>query len=157
MRRDDRLGSAAQPVDAARGGAGWLHSARVSQWVRPLSQSTSAAAQWHAPQIRSYTTTTYCGKVLEGSIEVASDEKAEREGRCSSCATRLAAREGTAQKVAPRPVAQTPTSPVKKAAVKKTAKTTTAKKSVGKPGPKGSSRKAPVAKRPVRRSPRGKA
>ena len=118
---------------------------------------TPAEAEWHAPQTKSFATTTHCGKVLEGAIEVASDEKAEREGRCSSCATRLAAHEGTAQKAMPRPVAHARTSPAKKAAVKKTTTRTAAKKTVRKPAPKGRSGKAPVAKRPARRSRRGKA
>lgn len=90
---------------------------------------TRATAEWHAPQTERFTTTTYCGKVLEGAIEGTSDEKAEREGRCSACATRLAAR-------------------AKKTAVKKT---------VRKPTPKGRSGKTPVAKRPVGRSRRGRA
>jgi len=118
---------------------------------------TPAAAEWHAPQTKSFATTTYCGTVLEGAIEVATDEKAMREGRCSSCATRLAAHERTAQKAMPRPVAHARTSPVKKAAVKKTTKRTAAKKTASRPAPKGRSGKAPVAKRPVRRSRRGRA
>ena len=139
----------------------------MSQWVRPLHQVTPAEAEWHAPQTKSFSTTAYCGKVLEGAIEVATDEKAAREGRCSACATRLAAHEGTAQKAMPRPVAQTRRSPVKKAAVKKTAtktavkrtavKRTAVKKAVRKPAPKRRTGKAPAAKHPVRRSRRGRA
>jgi len=125
----------------------------VSQWVRLLSRVTSASAEWHVPQSKSFTTTTYCGKQLEGPLEVASDDKAQREGRCSPCLTHLAPTQRIAPQPASRPMAQARTTPVKRAAANKTA----AKKMVRKPAPKGRSGKAPVAKRPVRRSRRGKA
>ena len=121
----------------------------MSQWVRLLNRVTSASAEWHVPRTKSFTTTTYCGKELAGSLEVGSDGKAEREGRCSPCMTRLASTEGVVPH-ASWPIA--PTSPegaaAKKAAAKKTVTTT---------APKGRSGKAPLAKRPVRRSRRGRA
>jgi hypothetical protein len=125
----------------------------VTQWVRLLSRVTGASAEWHVPQTKSFITTTYCGTKLEGSLEVASDEKAEREGRCSSCVTHLATTLGIAPHRPSRPTAQAPTTPVKRAVAKKTATTRTARK----PAPKGRSRKAPVVKRRVRRSRGGKA
>jgi hypothetical protein len=125
----------------------------VSQWIRLLSRVTSTSAEWHLPLTKSFTTTTYCGKELAGPLEVATDDKAEREGRCSPCVTHLAPTQRIVPQRASRPIAQTPTSPVKKAV----AKTTAAKKTVRKPAPKGRSGKAPVAKRPVRRPRRGRA
>ncbi len=105
------------------------------------------------PRTKSFTTTTYCGKNLAGLLEVASDDKAEREGRCRPCVASLGpTREGIVPQRPPRPIPQTQTSPVKKTAAKRTA----AKKTVRKPAPKGRSAKAPVAKRAVRPSRRGK-
>src|SRR2546428_771867 len=60
----------------------------MPQWVRPLNQSTGA--EWHAARVRSFTTTAYCGKVLSRTIELASEEKAERETRCPQCMKSLA-------------------------------------------------------------------
>lgn len=125
----------------------------MTQWVRLLSRVTSASVEWHVPRIKSFTTTTYCGTKLEGSLEVTSDEKAEREGRCSSCVTHLATTQGIVAQRVSRPMAQARTTPVKKAAAKRTA----AKRTVRKPAEKGRSGKAPVVKRRVRRSPGGKA
>jgi hypothetical protein len=130
-----------------------LGSPPVTQWVRLLSRVTSASAEWHLPLTKSFTTTTYCGTKLEGPLEVASDDKAEREGRCSSCVTHLATTLGIVPQRPSRPMAQAPRTSVKKAAAKRTA----AKRTVRKPAPKGQSGKAPVAKRRVRRSRRGKA
>ena len=124
----------------------------MSQWVRLLNRVTGASAEWHVPRSKSFTTTTYCGKELQGPLEVASDDKAEREGRCSLCVTHIAPTQRIAPQPASRPMAQARTTPVKSAA-KKTAAT----KMVGKPAPKGRSGQAPVAKRPLRRSRRGKA
>jgi len=109
--------------------------------------------EWHIPRSKSFTTTTYCGKNLAGPLEVASDDKAEREGRCSPCLTHLATTPVIVPQRASRPMAQARTTPVERAAAKKTA----AKRTVRKPAPKGRSGKAPVAKHPVRRSRRGKA
>jgi hypothetical protein len=125
----------------------------VSQWVRLLNQVVGASAEWHVPRIKSFTVTTYCGRELAGPLEVASDDKAEREGRCSPCVTHLPTTPGIAPQRASQPIAQTPASPVKSAAANKTA----AKKMVRKPVRKGRSGQAPVAKRRVRRSRRGKA
>jgi hypothetical protein len=125
----------------------------VTQWVRLLSRVTSASAEWHVPRTKSFTTTTYCGTKLEGSLEVTSDEKAEREGRCSPCVTHLATTQGIVAQRVSRPIAQARTTPVKKAAAKRTE----AKRTVRKPAPKGRSGKAPVVKRRVRRSRGGKA
>jgi hypothetical protein len=130
-----------------------LGSPPVTQWVRLLSRVTGASAEWHAPQTKSFTTTTYCGTKLEGSLEVTSEEKAEREGRCSSCVTHLAATLGLVEQGPSRPTARAPRTPVARAAAKKT----TAKKTIRTSPPKGRSGKAPVAKRPVRRSRRGRA
>lgn len=125
----------------------------MTQWVRLLSRVTGGSAEWHVPQTKSFITTTHCGTKLEGSLEVASDEKAERERRCSSCVTHLATTLGIAAERPSRPTAQAPTTPVKKAAAKRTA----AKTTVRKPAPKGRSGKAPVVRRRVRRSRSGKA
>jgi hypothetical protein len=149
-------------VDVARGeicrtangmALGALRSPLVTQWLRVLSRATSASAEWHIPRTKSFTTTTYCGAELEGPLEVASDDKAEREGRCSSCVTHLATTHGIVPQRDSRPMAQARTTPGKKAAAKRTA----AKRTVRKPAPKGRSGKAPVVKRRVRRSRGGKA
>jgi len=124
----------------------------VSQWVRLLNQVTGASAEWHVPRIKSFTVTTYCGKELAGPLEVASDDKAERQGRCAQCVTHLPTTPGIVPQRSSQPSAQAPTSPVKRPAAKKAA----ANKMVSKPAPKGRSGKSPVAKRPVRRSRRGK-
>ena len=125
----------------------------MTQWVRLLSRVTSASAEWHVPRTKSFTTTTYCGAKLEGSLEVTSDQKAEREGRCSSCVTHLATTLGLVPHQLSWPTAQAPTTSVARAAAKKTAARKTAvKETIRKPAPKGRSGKPPVAKRPVRRS-----
>ena len=144
----------------------------MTQWVRLLSRVTGSSAEWHVPRSKSFTTFTYCGTKLEGSLEVTSDEKAEREGRCSSCVTYLAT---TLEIIPQRPsplIAHSSTTSVTRAAAKKTAakktaakktaakktaaKKTAAKKTIRKSVPKGRSARAPVAKRPVRRSRRGR-
>jgi hypothetical protein len=125
----------------------------VTQWVRLLSRVTTASAEWHVPRTKSFTTTTYCGTKLEGSLEVTSDERAEREGLCASCVTHLAATSGIVPQRPSRPMAQAPATSVARAAAKKTAaKKTAAKNTIKKPAPKGRSGKAPVVKRRVRRS-----
>src|SRR5712692_3885271 len=122
-----------------------LGSPSVTQWVRLLSRVTSASAEWHVPRTKSFTTTTYCGTKLEGSLEVTSDEKAEREGRCSSCVTYLATTLGIMPQPPSPPSAHSSTTSVARAAAKKTAaKTTAAKKTIRKPAPKGRPAKAPV-------------
>ena len=130
-----------------------IESPPVSQWVRLLNRVTSASVEWHIPQTKSFTTTTYCGTELKGPLEVASDDKAEHEGRCSPCVTHLATTQGIVPRKGSRPMAQARTTPVKRAMAKNTA----AKTTVRKPAPKGRSGKAPVAKRPVRRRRRGTA
>jgi hypothetical protein len=57
----------------------------VSQWVRPLDQSAKGAAEWHVSRIKSYATTTYCGKIIPGTLEVTSDDNAARGRRCQLC------------------------------------------------------------------------
>jgi hypothetical protein len=125
----------------------------VSQWVRLLNRITGASAEWHVPRSKSFTTTTYCGKNLAGPLEVASDDKAEREERCSPCMTHLAPTQVIVSQRASQPLAQARTTPVKSAPAKMTA----AKKTVRKTAAAGRSGKAPVAKRPVRRSRGGRA
>ena len=90
---------------------------------------------------------------LEGPLEAASDDKAEREGRCSPCVTHLSTTQGIVPQRVSRPTAQARTTPITKGAAEKAA----AKRTVRKPPPKGRSGKAPVVKRGVRRSRRGKA
>src|SRR5713226_9573202 len=99
-----------------RSANGVLGSPPVTQWVRLLSRVTGAAAEWHIPRIKSFTTTTYCSTDLRGPLEVASDDKAEREGRCSSCMTHLATTLGLVPQRLSRPMAQAPRTPVKGAA-----------------------------------------
>ncbi|HEV8534520.1 MAG TPA: hypothetical protein VGR87_02220 [Candidatus Limnocylindria bacterium] len=111
----------------------------MADWVRPLFRATGASREWHAPRIKGLTTTTYCDKILEGALEIAREDRAEREGRCATCATHLTP-----------PMLR---SAVKKAAVKKAA----LKRSVTKPAPKKTSIKAPVAMRSIGRSGRGRA
>ena len=132
----------------------YLESPPVSQWVRLLSRVTGASAEWHVPRIKSFTVTTYCGKELAGPLEVASDDKAERQGRCSSCVTHLPTTPGIVPQRASQPLAQKATSPVKKSESKMTAANS---KTVRKPAPKGRSGKPSVARRPVRRPRRGEA
>ncbi len=135
-----------------------LGSPPVTQWVRLLSRVTSASAEWHVPRTKSFTTTTHCGTKLEGPIEVATDDKAEREGRCSSCVTHLATTRGIEPQRPSRPIAQAPRTSVARAAAKKTAaKKTAARVTIRKLAPERRSGSAPVAKRPVRRSRRSRA
>jgi len=67
----------------------------MSDWVRPLFRSAGASREWHAARSKGLTTVTYCQENIKGPLEVASEDKAEREGRCSRCITLLVAREGT--------------------------------------------------------------
>jgi len=130
----------------------------VTQWVRLLRRVTGSSAEWHVPRTKSFTTFTYCGTKLEGSLEVTSDEKAEREGRCSSCVTYVTTTLGIIPQRPSPPIAHVSTTSVARAAAKKTAaKKTAARKTIRKSVPKGRSARAPVAKRPVRRSRRGRA
>ena len=57
----------------------------MPQWVRPLNQSTKDAAEWHIPRVKSFATTAYCGKIIPGTIEVTTDDTAERGRRCQKC------------------------------------------------------------------------
>jgi hypothetical protein len=130
-----------------------IESPPVSQWVRLLNQVAGASAEWHLPRIKSFTVTTYCGRELAGPLEVASDDKAEREERCSPCMTHLPTKPGSVPQRLSVPLAQALSTPVKNAVAKKTL----AKATVRKPAPKGRSGQAHVAKRPVRRPQPGKA
>jgi len=115
----------------------------VTQWVRLLSRVTGSSAEWHVPRSKSFTTFTYCGRKLEGSLEVTSDEKAEREGRCASCVTYLATTLEIIPQRASPPIARSSTTSVARAAAKKTAaKKTAARKTIRKSAPKGRSAKA---------------
>jgi hypothetical protein len=109
----------------------------VADWVRPLFRATGASPVWHAPRIKSFATVTYCEVNIEGPLEIAREERAEREGRCATCATRLM-----------------PPTAVKQPVVKKAAAAT---KSVNRPAPKEKSNIVPVAKSSVRRSRRRRA
>jgi len=100
-----------------------------------MSRATGASAVWHAPRIKSFTTLTYCDVNIEGPLEIAREDRAEREGRCAACATHLA----------PPPAL---VAADKKAVVKRTA----AAKTVGRRTLKKKSVKVPVMKRSVRRS-----
>ena len=109
----------------------------MADWVRPLFRATGASGEWHAPRIKGLTTTAHCGKDLRGPLEVAREDRAENEGRCSTCATRL---------MSPKMLGAS----VKKVAVKKAA----AKKSAHQPAAKKTSVKPSVARR-SRRDRRG--
>jgi len=100
-----------------------------------MFRATGASAVWHAPRIKSFTTLTYCDENIEGPLEIAREDRAEREGRCAACATHLA----------PPP---TRVAADNKGVVKKTA----AAKTVDRLSLKKKSVKAPVKKRSVRRS-----
>lgn len=116
-----------------------IQSLTVPDWLRPLFRAAGASGEWHAPRINGFSTTTYCDKNIEGPLEIAREDRAEREGRCATCATRL-----------------TPTTP--RAAVKKAdGKKAAAKKAVSKPAQRKKSNRAPVARRSVRSSRRGTA
>lgn len=116
-----------------------MESLAVADWVRPLFRATGASSEWHAPRIKSLTTTTYCGKTIEGALEVAREDRAERDGRCATCATRM-------------------TPPTLRAAVQEAAvKELRPKRSVTQPARKKKSSKAPVAKRSIGRWGRGRA
>ena len=105
-----------------------------------MSRATGASAVWHAPRIKSFTTVTYCEVNIEGPLEIAREDRAEREGRCATCATRL--------KPPTAPVAAVEQPVVKKAVVAR---------SVNRPAPKKKSKKVRVAKRSVRGSRRRRA
>jgi hypothetical protein len=104
-----------------------------------MFRATGASALWHAPRIKSFTTFTYCELNIEGPLEIAREDRAEREGRCPTCATRLKPPQGLA-------------AGDKKAVGKKAAE-----KTVDRPRPKKKTSKVPVTKRSVRRSRRGRA
>ena len=109
---------------------GSIQSLAVSDWVRLLFRASRVSGEWHAPRIKGLTTTTHCGKSLDGPLEVAREDRAEREGRCSTCATRL-----------------TPPKVLGAAVKKATARKAAAKKSGSNPAAKRKSSSAPVAPR----------
>lgn len=150
-----------------------LQCTAVADWVRPLFRAAGASLEWHAARSKGLTTVTYCEENIQGPLEIAREDKAEREGRCSECATCVVAPQRTAPLLAmgagptalpaenrakmsgpardmprrPEPRPQAPQAAVKRAA---------AKQAVKKSVPKKTSSKAAVAKRPVHRSQRGR-
>lgn len=146
----------------------------MTDWVRPLFRSAGASREWHAARSKGLTTVTYCEENIEGPLEIAREDKAEREGRCSRCAARLVAPQGmaplramgaarTALPADPRgqasgpargmPRRPEPSARPRQAALKQAA----AKNAIKKSAPRKTPSKAAVAKRPVRRSRREKA
>lgn len=122
----------------------------MSDWVRPLFSGAGVSRTWHVPRLKTFTTTTECGESLEGPLEVAREERAERDGRCAKCVASLGATAGAAvpqRRAEPKP-------PTRSALVKRSApvKRAAPKKAVKKPAPAKRAAKAPAAKRPVRRS-----
>ena len=97
----------------------------VSDWVRLLSRASGVSGEWHAPRIKGISTTTHCGLTLEGPLEIAREDRAEREKRCATCATTLSPAKVLGEAV-------------KKAAVKKAV----AKKSMSRSTPKKKSSRA---------------
>ena len=95
----------------------------MAQWVRPLDRSTGA--EWHAARVRSFTTTAYCGRILAGTIELASEDKAERETRCPHCMRSLASSQAVSE--APRVPVRKQVTQAKKAPAKSPAKVTSKK------------------------------
>ena len=93
-----------------------VRSLAVADWVRPLFRAAGASPAWHAPRIKSFTTVTYCEVNIDGPLEIAREDRAEREGRCATCANRLypptaraaAVRQPVVKKAAPAKSANRP-------------------------------------------------
>jgi hypothetical protein len=63
----------------------------VSDWIRQLIRASGASTQWHVARDKGFTTTAFCGAKFEGPIEIASsDDRTEKDGRCSTCELKLA-------------------------------------------------------------------
>ena len=60
----------------------------MADWVRPLFHTASTSREWHAARSKGLSTVTYCGENIQGPLEIASEDKAEHEGRCVTCAAR---------------------------------------------------------------------
>ena len=74
----------------------YIPSAEMSKWVRPLSRPVAGSDQWHLLDSDKdfVVANSLCGQTLPAALEVTSDEeKAERDGRCTSCVQHLDARQ----------------------------------------------------------------
>lgn len=68
----------------------------MAKWARLLSRPAGAPTQWHAlARDKEFAVAdALCGETFPGPVEVTSEaEKLTREGRCTDCATRLAAKQ----------------------------------------------------------------
>ena len=102
----------------------------MPQWARPLDQSTGV--EWHLPRVKSFTTTAYCGKILTGTIEVASESKADSETRCAQCMTSLLPSQIISPPPPPRAKVQPQATPAKKVRAQRPAARPTQRKSARK-------------------------
>ena len=62
----------------------------MADWIRSLFHAAGVSREWHARKSGGYSTTTYCGLAVSGPLEVTQPDRAEREGRCASCADQFA-------------------------------------------------------------------
>ncbi len=68
----------------------------MAKWVRLLSRPAGASSQWHFLAIDNEfaVANALCGERLPSAVEVAPDEdRTERDGRCPTCETGLAAKQ----------------------------------------------------------------
>jgi hypothetical protein len=73
-----------------------IPSPDMSKWVRPLSRPLGATGHWHLLDSDKdfVVANSLCGEKLPAALEVTLDEeKAERDGRCPSCAKHLDAKQ----------------------------------------------------------------
>jgi hypothetical protein len=71
----------------------------MAKWVRLLSRPAEASSQWHvlASDKEFAVANALCGERFPSAVEVAPDEdRTEREGRCPTCETGLAAKQKAA-------------------------------------------------------------
>lgn len=67
----------------------------MAKWIRELTRPAGASAQWHvlASDKEFAVANALCGERFPSAVEVApSDERIARDGRCSTCEARLAAK-----------------------------------------------------------------